>query len=338
MNTALQATDSILADYSQLFVNRTAFTIQCATRNPELRRSFYYRPKGEIALSRWTLRKHLLGEITIGLYAINPSTQKCKWVAIDADYAQALPDLLKLQWELKQEGIDSAIERSRRGGHLWILAAKPILARNCRIYVHELARRLHVPIRDMCTSKRPDDSDISCGKSKFCEGIEVFPKQDQLAADQFGNAIRAPLGVHRGADRRYWFYGADYSLEAQIDFLKSLKKITPEQLDSFVQEVNKTISRQPEIEESRSKGGISLRAATRSTFSILSELKGQMRRIGRNYFTRCPSCASQGRDRHGDNLAICISDPCKYCCWAGCTKEQIRAALGRPIRLRPGCK
>jgi hypothetical protein len=33
-----------------------------------------------------TIRRHLEGEITIGLYAINPSSQRCEWVAIDADY------------------------------------------------------------------------------------------------------------------------------------------------------------------------------------------------------------------------------------------------------------
>ena len=41
------------------------------------------------------------GRITVGLYAINPSTQadgfisqRCKWVAIDADYKNAMEDLL----------------------------------------------------------------------------------------------------------------------------------------------------------------------------------------------------------------------------------------------------
>jgi len=72
-------------------------------------------------LSRETVRRHLEGQITIGLYAINPATQRCKWVAIDADYPDALEDLLKLQWELRQDGVEAALEKSRRGGHLWSL-------------------------------------------------------------------------------------------------------------------------------------------------------------------------------------------------------------------------
>ena len=59
-----------------------------------------------------------------------------------------------------------------------------------------------------------------------------------------------------------------------------------------------------------------------------------VRKVGRNYVARCPSCADSGHDRSGDNLAILIEDPRFYKCWAGCTKEMIRAALGCPIRVR----
>ena len=64
------------------------------------------------------------GQLTMGLYALNPKTQRSKWVAIDADYENALDDLLKLQWELSQDGVEAALEKSRRGAHLWIFAAK----------------------------------------------------------------------------------------------------------------------------------------------------------------------------------------------------------------------
>jgi hypothetical protein len=68
-------------------------------------------------------------------------------------------------------------------------------------------------------------------------------------------------------------------------------------------------------------------------FHILDHV-GKVRRVGRNYLTRCPSCARDGRDRSCDNLAICVDDPRKYLCWAGCTKEMIRSAVGCPIPAR----
>ena len=70
----------------------------------------------------------------------------------------------------------------------------------------------------------------------------------------------------------------------------------------------------------------------RKQFSILDYVREPRRKASGNYYTQCPSCAQAGNDRAGDNLAISISDPRKYKCWAGCAKEMIRAAVGQPIR------
>src|SRR5260370_31545474 len=69
-----------------------------------------------------------------------PTTQCCKWVAIDADYKHAMEDLLKLQYRLGQDREQPAFEMSRRGGHLWIFLETPLLARDCRIYIHEISQ------------------------------------------------------------------------------------------------------------------------------------------------------------------------------------------------------
>jgi hypothetical protein len=148
----------------------------------------------------------LNGDITISLYAINPETQRSKWVAIDADFDGALESLFQLQWELNQDGVDADLEQSRRGGHLWIFGTEPLLASECRIYVYNLALRHGVPVKG--------------GGLK--EGIEVFPRQDRLDDGEFGNAIRAPLGVHRKTNRRYWFYEAELTPEAQLAYLYGL--------------------------------------------------------------------------------------------------------------------
>jgi hypothetical protein len=69
---------------------------------------------------------------------------------------------------------------------------------------------------------------------------------------------------------------------------------------------------------------------TQRQFYILNHIEVR-RKTGRNWIARCPSCAASGRDRSGDNLAISVDEPQKYICWAGCSKEMIRAALGCPI-------
>lgn len=326
MQSQVMASDESVARYFELFVNRRAYTLQSSSPNPATRKFFYYRPKGRISLSEATIRDHLEGRITVGLYAINPSTQRCKWVVIDADYAQALDDLLKLQWELKHDGVEAALEKSRRGGHLWIFAATPLLARHCRLYILSLARRLNVPVKGA-----RHEAQISNVPARLGEGIEIFPRQDEIPASEFGNAIRGPLGIHRGVAKRFWFYGADYTLEAQIAYLSRLKRMTEEEIISFVS----TVEIAKKIESPVRAAGRKFLPKinpSRHEFAILEHIPDRKRRAGRNYFTRCPSCAQQGRDKGGDNLAISIADPRKYRCWAGCTKEDIRAALGCPIK------
>lgn len=80
---AVQALNEIVRDYFRLFVNRRAYTVQAARPDSESGRHYYYRPRAKgtdqpLGLTYQMLRRHLGGEITIALYAINPSTQRCK--------------------------------------------------------------------------------------------------------------------------------------------------------------------------------------------------------------------------------------------------------------------
>src|SRR5208283_2953838 len=88
MNLEHPATPQVVRDYWQLFVNRRAYTMQSKRPHPESGRHYYFRPSKQGAdvppiLTNETIGQHLQGEITVGLYAINPSSQRCKWVAIE---------------------------------------------------------------------------------------------------------------------------------------------------------------------------------------------------------------------------------------------------------------
>jgi hypothetical protein len=304
----------LIDDYFRLFVNRLAYTVQSAQPHPRSGKHYYYRPKNQdrsCALTCKVIEQHLLTKVTIGLFAINPRNQRCKWAAIDADYPNSLADLLKLQWELKNDGIEAALEKSRRGGHLWILAETPLLASDCRVYIHSLAVRLKLPVRGV----------------GLAEGIEVFPRQSSLKPGEFGNAIRGPLGVHQANKKRYFFYGADYTLDAQMNYLKELSKLTEERLKSLISGM--TIPE--DVPEANPR--VRPEKLTRCAFGfrILDHVQ-PVRKSGRNYWAQCPSCALNGHDRGHDNLAIAVDDPRKYKCWAGCTREMIREAVGRPVK------
>ena len=316
------ATAEHAQEYMSWFVNRRAYTRQRDNPDPESGKYFFYQArsfetKERLALDTETVRKHLAGELTIGLYAINPETQCSKWVAIDGDYADAYRDLRVLRWELQQDGVQALVEMSRRGAHLWILFEEPLPAKLCRLYIYNLALRLDVPIK---------------GVLKQVDGIEIFPRQDELGTDEFGNAIRAPLGIHRANVRRYWFEEAGSNLQDQMAFLRGVKRLTRKDLETFTEglSIPESIAPRPPIQ------AVSYPAWNNSGFQILQHVTVHARRSG-NYWTRCPSCAKEGRDRAGDNLAISIADPRFYKCWAGCTREMIRAALGQPIRERSYC-
>lgn len=318
----VRASPALVSDFARLFVNQETYSVQSARPHPESGRFYYYRPIQKatgkaLILTAETLRQHLEGAITVALYAINPATQCSKWIAIDADYKDALDDLLKVQRDLEGQKIYAALEKSRRGGHLWIFFEEPQLARDSRILIYELASRLSVPVKG----------------SGSVDGIELFPKQDYIAHGNFGNALRAPLGIHRGAGQRFWFYGANYDLESQMSYLKRLPKVSGERLQRLVAGKGakpEVAVRGPQPEAARSR----LSHGNASEFRILDHITTKLRRAGRNYVTQCPSCAAAGHDRAGDNLSILIEDPRFYRCWAGCGKEMIRSALGCPIRYR----
>jgi len=315
-NLHLRAPVGLVADYLRLFVNRRAYTLQSNRPRRKTGHHYYYRPTDKttgqgLSLTPDTIRRHLEGEITIGLYAINPATQRCKWVAIDADYPSAIGDLIKIGDRLKGDGVDFALEQSRRGGHLWTFMAEPLLARDCRLYVCDLALRLGIPIK----------------VHRQREGIEIFPKHDALKPGRYGNAIRGPLGIHRGAAQRFWFCGADDDLESQTRYLNSLPKVTAQHLARLI--AGKTMP--PQLARTGTKAELAMtRRVGGRGFRILEHINTPLHTVGHNNVTQCPSCAEEGHDRSGDNLSISIEDPRKYICWAGCTRDMIRAAVGCP--------
>jgi hypothetical protein len=144
--------------------------------------------------------------------------------------------------------------------------------------------------------------------------------------------VRGPLGVHQATKLRYWFYGADdFSLEAQLDYLKKRRKLTEAELHTLVDQLPPP---EPELKPVPIRPP---RFQDRPRFSILDHVEFDPRRIvSGNYVTRCPSSAKKNGDTHGDNLQIKVADPRYYQCWAGCDKYAIRAALGCPIPLATG--
>jgi len=131
------------------------------------------------SLNAGHLIAHLRGEITLGSYLLNPKSE-ARFLVFDADDENGISDLVSLAQNLDNEDIPTYLEASRRGGHLWFFFGQAISGLRVREFGGGLL------------------------SSHGINGIELFPKQDQLAVGP-GSLIRIPFGVHRRDGQRYSF-------------------------------------------------------------------------------------------------------------------------------------
>jgi CHC2 zinc finger len=159
-------TDSLLNEYSRMFVSRRDdYAIQQGNGR-------YLRVGSP--LTKIALRNHLDGVESLGTYVID-ERGRCRFVVFDADTHDGLDVLRGVQGQLAFDGVPSYLERSRRGGHLWVLLSTPVLASH--------VRRFLLP---------------------YCPvAVEFYPKQDE--GNGYGSLIRLPLGVHLLSGCRYPF-------------------------------------------------------------------------------------------------------------------------------------
>src|SRR5437764_1337664 len=128
------------------------------------------------AVTLEVLRGHVAGLHTMGTYVIDEQSG-CHFAVFDADSLDGLVQLLGVQRRLAADGVASALEGSRRGGHLWVFFAAPLAAAT--------VRRWLLP---------------------YCPvGVEFYPKREWATWEEPGSLVRVPLGVHRLSDRRYPF-------------------------------------------------------------------------------------------------------------------------------------
>ena len=129
------------------------------------------------------LYAHLRGEITLGTYLLNRES-KVRFVVLDNDSETGWKYLLTCGSKLANADIPAYLEKSRRGGHIWIFFEKPIDGSEARSFSKALAK-----------------------KYRF-EGFEIYPKQDNIGQG-YGSLIRLPFGVHRRTGKRYGFFDKD---------------------------------------------------------------------------------------------------------------------------------
>jgi len=131
-------------------------------------------------LTQAHLEAHLQGDITLGTYMLDADSNG-RFLVLDADDA---PDWRRLQGiskVLENMDTESYLERSRRGGHLWLFFEEAVPGQEIREFGQGLINHFTI------------------------NSVELFPKQNQLKTGP-GSLVRLPFGVHRRTGKRYGFY------------------------------------------------------------------------------------------------------------------------------------
>lgn len=166
------------------------------------------------------LNKHLMGKEVLGLY---PMTAKdtCYLLVIDLDEARWQDDSSVIRNVCVENKIPVYVERSRSGlgCHIWFFFAEEIKA--------SIARNFGMTILNLAMQK--------CGEIKFDSYDRLFPSQDFLQKDGFGNLIALPLQKEARVKNNSVFVDENFNaFKDQWAYLSQIKKLSEEFILNFI--------------------------------------------------------------------------------------------------------
>ena len=194
-----------------------------------------FKDKKLIPLTSDIVKKHLIGAHAIGVYPILQDNTSY-FIAADFDGSNWQQDCKNFISECEKVNLYAYLERSRsgNGGHVWIFFETPYPCYKSRQAVLEIIRR--------ALKLSEFDKEISFDR--------LFPNQDNLAKEGFGNLIAIPLQGQSARLNNTLFLNLEFfqPYADQWTFLQTMHKHTPVELETACANVfNKPISFTPEI-------------------------------------------------------------------------------------------
>ena len=277
---AFAVSPDLIAAWERLWTNRAE---PYALQQEDGTYRWVYKPCGATVLAA-----HLTDAETV---AVSCTDEKgiCRWLCLDADGADALPQLLSLAGALAEVELPGLVEASRRGGHMWLLLDEPAPAAVVRrVVLHAL-------------------DELRRGGLQL-PALEVYPDAAAAIAGALGHAVRLPLGIHRLTGKRYALFDeqgypcAFTSTEAAMRFVLSRPRIP----SRWIAERNRDLVEHSAALESllHEPAGAASRRGRVGTYSpvirwvdahvspldLLDDLapEAEMRRVGRGHLGWCP--------------------------------------------------
>ena len=238
---------------------------------------------------------HLYGlaNMSLGAYALDADSQ-ARWVCFDADTDAQFAHLTHAVGTLAAREQTGYLERSRRGGHLWLFFT-PLAGYDARRFAEQLAIELGIDA-----------------------AIERYPKQDYLLEDGYGSLVRLPLGIHRKSGQRYHFINPDGSplaltIRDQIRLLAASTLVSSEFIGAVLTRAphREQVSPTPAFTRIEGRADIPLSEAVKGAISVFDFISGYID-LNANGIGLCPFHDDQeysfGVDKEGNY----------WHCFAGC--------------------
>lgn len=166
------------------------------------------------------IKNHLLGNYILGLYPITKD-DTCYLTAVDFDGITWKDDVQALLETCKKNDFRCYIERSQsgNGAHVWFFFNQEIKA--------SLAREFVVTLISMTMELTKN--------IKFDSFDRLFPNQDFLQKDGFGNLISLPLQKKSRNDSNTVFIDENFNeITDQWAYLSKVKKIAVDEVQKFL--------------------------------------------------------------------------------------------------------
>lgn len=176
--------------------------------------------KNLLPLSDQTIKEHMSGEKTIGVYPLLQN-DSCRFLAIDFDKRHWKMDVTLFSEICRKYQIPHHVERSRSGdgAHVWIFFAEAVLAQAAR----KMGMFLLNETKKMNASFSLDSFD------------RLFPNQDVLPEGGFGNLIALPLQRQPGLQGNSLFVDENFIPHPdQWLYLSTIRKMTKLEVDNIL--------------------------------------------------------------------------------------------------------
>lgn len=229
-----------------------------------------------LPINKEIIKKHLLEQHVVGIYPILTGNTSC-FIAADFDGETWKDDARALLNAYAEVGLTAYLERSRsgNGGHVWLFFSESYPCYKSRQIVLELIRRaFHIS---------EFEKEVSFDR--------LFPNQDSLSREGFGNLIALPLQGRSFSQGNAAFVDPDTDkpFSDQWVFLQSVKRYAGHELDNVHARLFAD-SKQTEVSPAR---GLSLVVSNQITLPraqlsppIIHFLKDELNFLNTEYLTK----------------------------------------------------